>query len=511
MTVPASSRYGPRGTVAVPPRWHVVARVGSGDTYTPSVGPRDRILPLTFDGAGAARTGAGSTGASPGADAAGSVVAHTAWALLDRHRLTPTPAAVDLFRAAAAVYAADARVRRRKAFDGWTRELVLHLPVAAPEFWGGSVAPLTGFLRFLTGDHWTVQIRPLDPSLAGASGVGRPPVDGRAWARAADLRADTVCLLSGGLDSFAGAVDALAEAAEVGGRVAFVSHNTAGSERFTSRSQEDVVAALGAAFGRDAFDHLKFRVVPPPAARGEEEDTQRSRSIIFLALGTLVAASIATPSAPAPEGGAAPAPVRLVVPENGFISLNVPLTPSRLGTCSTRTTHPFAMGEFARVLSALGLPVRLDLPYQWKTKGEMLAGSRRRDVITAHARQTNSCARPNDRNADPARPQRHCGYCVPCLIRRAAMAVVELDEPDHYRFDVHAERALLEASASRRSDVRAFEMALLGAGRRGAGMLEVLTSGPIPDDPAALADYVGVYRRGLEEVANFLGGWPAVG
>lgn len=510
MSTPTTERRSLRGALPLASRWHIIARIGSGDTYTPALRPRDRVLPLIFDGAGPGRvsttsarerTDADQTDRSVGNDVPGGVVVHTAWDLLDQHRLTPAPAAVDLFRAAAAVYAADARVPRRKAFDGWTREMVLHLPVAEPTVWGDAVAPLTSLLRFLTGDHWTVELRQLTRELAGASGVGRPPVDALKWKRGAALRSDVVCLLSGGLDSFAGAVDELAVAADVGGHVAFVSHNTAGSERFTSRSQGDVIAALTSVFGSKGFEHLKFRLVPPRAVGGEEEDTQRSRSIIFLALGTLVASGI----------GATPAPVRLVVPENGFISLNVPLSPSRLGTCSTRTTHPFAMGQFASILSALGLAVRLDLPYRWKTKGEMLAASRSKDVIKTHAWQTTSCARPNDRNHDPLRPQRHCGYCVPCLIRRSAMTVVGIDDPKHYRYDVHTDRALLDASPSRRSDLRAFEMALLGAARPAGAMLDVLTSGPIHDDPVTLPDYVGVYRRGLKEVENFLRAYSVAG
>ena len=31
----------------------------------------------------------------------------------------------------------------------------------------------------------------------------------------------------------------------------------------------------------------------------------------------------------------------IIVPENGYISLNIPLTYSRIGSSSTRTTHPY--------------------------------------------------------------------------------------------------------------------------------------------------------------------------
>ena len=481
MTAPAVAARALRES----PRWQVVVRVGDVDMFGPTLGRRDQLLLLSLD---AAAVSDGNVGGA---------VAHSVWARLDEHRLTPPPAAVDLLRVAAAVYAADARVPRRTAYDGWTREFLLYVPVAEPDVWAAAMDPLVQLLAFLTGDRWEVRVRPLT-LVAGAPGTGRPTVDQRVWSRAVPMTVDAVCLLSGGLDSFAGAVDELAS----GRRLAFVSHNTAGSERFTSRSQDDVIDALGRGFGAGAFEHLKFRVAPPPAGRGDSEDTQRSRSIIFLALGTLVAASLGA------EAGGPPTP--LVVPENGFISLNVPLTPSRLGSCSTRTTHPYAIAAFARVLNALGLRVSLELPYRWLTKGEVLAGSRRPDVLSSSAHVTTSCARPNDRNADSTRPQRHCGYCVPCVIRRAAMATVGCDAPTDYRFDLHSERTLLEASAARRSDIRSFELALLRAAG-GRGVADVLATGPLPDAPEALEKYLSVYERGLDEVSRFLLGRPLRG
>ena len=63
------------------------------------------------------------------------------------------------------------------------------------------------------------------------------------------------------------------------------------------------------------------------------ETTTRGRSFIFLALAALAADAI--------EGR-----TPIYVPENGLISLNVPLDPLRLGAWSTRTTHPFYMARW---------------------------------------------------------------------------------------------------------------------------------------------------------------------
>ena len=68
--------------------------------------------------------------------------------------------------------------------------------------------------------------------------------------------------------------------------------------------------------------------VPKP----ETPSSQRARSLIFIAYGVLAATTLKQYHA----GGS----VTLYVCENGFISINPPLTEMRLGSLSTRTTHP---------------------------------------------------------------------------------------------------------------------------------------------------------------------------
>lgn len=471
MTAPAQAARAPGGAA----RWHVVARVGEGDAYQPAAGLHDRVFAVAHE--------------VRGADA--SFTSHDVWDRLDEYGLVAPPVALDLYRAAATVFAADMRIQReRAAFDRWTRDLVLHLPVHDLARWQAASGALTAFLRFLTGDHWTVQLR------RGAA--GRPPVNrrlagtallGDAGGAPLPLEVDAVSLFSGGLDSLIGAVDGMAD----GRRLALVSHHALGSSRFSSTPQQALEQELTTAYGEAAVRPLRFSVTPPRAEqRGVREPTQRSRSILFFGLGTLVASALG-PGIP------------LVIPENGFIGLNVPLTPGRLGTLSTRTTHPHTVELFRAVLDALALDVPLELPYRFRTKGQMLLETRNPPLVARLAPRSHSCGRPNDPNVAKERPEPQCGYCVPCIIRRAAMAAAGLDVvTGHYRFDVHAERALLEQSADRASDVRAFETALARTLRRGAGMTDVLTAGHLPDVPHEVEQYVRVYLDGLDEVGAFL-------
>lgn len=447
---------------------HVVLLAGKGDSFVPPISRGERVIRFAIDGA-------------PGGPH--QQLRPRVWAYIDAFRLTPSQTAIDLYRAAAAVYAADYRIPRSSGYDGWTRDIVLHLPVSDVSTWGGARDLFVQFLSFLTGDRWRVELRHRVAS--------RPPKNPKNQGVLGNLRAVAVCLLSGGVDSFVGAADALAE----GRDLALVSHNAAGPHRFSSPAQQIIVRALRSRFPARGIGHLKFGFDPPPADDRTtfKEDSQRSRSLLFFALGVLVASALE------------PAGTPLIVPENGFVSLNVPLTRSRLGSLSTRTTHPYTMHLFERLLTALGLATAIETPYRFLSKGQMLERSGAPDVIHANIDRTISCAHPNPWRHDPARPQAHCGYCVPCIIRRAALLTVGWDRKEDYRFDVIGERQAL--SERRASDVRAFEIALARARYR-ANEADVLQAGPLPPGTGEVDQYVQVYRAGLDEVAVLLTGEP---
>lgn len=67
-----------------------------------------------------------------------------------------------------------------------------------------------------------------------------------------------------------------------------------------------------------------------------------------------------------------------------------------------------------RVLDTLGINVQFQLPYRFKTKGEMMRECLDQDLLQKWAADSTSCGRFRTYN------RQHCGRCVPCLIRRAA-------------------------------------------------------------------------------------------
>lgn len=375
--------------------------------------------------------------------------------------LVPPAVAVDVLRLAAGVYMADRLTVRPGT---WTRTISLSVPVRHPDTWHPEIEPLSGALGFLSGDEWVIQ--PIESNESETS----PAVP--------DDAVDAVCLFSGGLDSLTGAVDLLAD----GKKVCLVSHYEGGQ---APSAQEDLRRQLAGTYGEDrvAFRRLFLRPAAPSAGQARplpkyRESSTRSRSILFLAAGLTVAAGYG-PDIP------------LFIPENGFIGINVPLTEARSGSFSTRTTHPYFMKALGEVIAAIGISNPIVNPFRHMTKGEILSNCRNTETLRTLASRTVSCAHP-EAPRYAKRKQGNCGYCFPCLIRRAAMHHVGLDDPNDYSFDALHESA--ELSGDRGGDLRALVRSLATESRP----IDVLRNGPIPaPDVAAFAD---VHKRGREEI-----------
>ena len=402
---------------------------------------------------------------------------HGVGQMLDRlaaRGLLPSETAVDLALLAATVTAADTTISRvEHGQDSWTREIHLYLPVAAPDLWSANAPLIERTLDFLTGDLWRVGFRARSgsKSLARRARVRRPPAN-----------CDRVALFSGGLDSFVGAIDLL----EQGAHPIFVSHYHDAS----TKSQAICAANLGEIYGDLGPRHVRANVSfdRNDLAGLGTETTTRARSFLFIALAALAASAIK---------GSTP----IIVPENGLIALNVPLDSLRIGALSTRTTHPFYLARWQELLANLGIDAALCNPYRLKTKGEMLAGCKNKSFLQANVDRTISCSSISKSRWQGRKPE-HCGYCVPCLIRRAAIrAAFGIDPTGYTVADLDARP--LDPTKKESVAVRAFQ----GMSRRLsdrpelAGVL-VHAPGPLADYSAAeVAHYAGVFERGIAEVS----------
>jgi hypothetical protein len=108
--------------------------------------------------------------------------------------------ASDFLFFAAAIYASDKMtVRKDNAEDGWTRTINVEIPLIEPQNWEDSKKSWEDCVGFLTGVRWNITFIQAKrrPFSRRGNRMKRP---------LGLLPAGTVSLLSGGLDSFAGAI-----------------------------------------------------------------------------------------------------------------------------------------------------------------------------------------------------------------------------------------------------------------------------------------------------------------
>ncbi len=374
---------------------------------------------------------------------------------VERSGINPDIRSWDFTTLALAVSAADLAVARGPSADGWTRVIELHVALVDPAPFAANIPLLQEMLRFLTGDFWHLQF---------TSGGTTAPVTTAPHA----YDVDCVSLLSGGVDSLIGAIDFT----HAGRRPLFVSQMAKGN----SETQVEYAKSLGAAARHIQWNH-NIRVVH------DAERSTRARSIVFFAFAAIGACVLDTQSEPA----------TIVVPENGFISLNIPLNAGRTGSLSTKTTHPVFMERLDAVWQALGIRARLVRPYAFKTKGELMAECQNQALLGQLVGESTSCGRYGYYNYT------HCGRCVPCLVRRAAFLKAGLsDTTPKYHFPKLTKAGRDDGA----NDIGAVAAAViryetLGIRRLIAGQLWF-------SSPTDRSKYEGVVARGFDEMAALL-------
>ncbi|WP_269940103.1 queuosine biosynthesis protein queC [Arthrobacter sp. HY1533] len=380
---------------------------------------------------------------------------------LDSLGHVPDPA-IDIVRIAGAAYLADRLSTRPSAF---TRSLQLTVEVADPVPWQGAGAnQLAQLLSWLTGDTWEIE---LVQDLTTRS----------VWADSESLDvAKSVALLSGGLDSYLGALHLLSTLDHA---PLFVGHyDTATAVR---RAQNAVRFWLQDSYESvPSYAQLEFTQV-----HGKKESSSRSRSLLFVALGVAVASSRQATT--------------LYVPENGFTSLNLPLHPNRAGALSTRSTHPETFYRINKLLDTLGLPVTVTNPFADYTKGEemrLVANSCPPTGWVQTAGLTISCSKLDGARIKGGNSTLNCGLCYACVTRRGTFIAAEVDDSTIYLSNSLVGNAREELLQRRFSDRAALSYAIA----RGIDDDEI-DAGTWP--PGSDLDAIsGLAARGLAEIGK---------
>ncbi len=394
----------------------------------------------------------------------------------------PSEIGIDLLVLAAHTQFADTLISRStESQNSWTREIRLIVPVSDPERWNSAAPILKQALDFLTGDIWTLNFRSRPVGISALAQSDKLPLT---------ATFDSIALFSGGLDSLIGAIDQL----QTGTTPLLISHVGEGS---ISRAQDDCFNSLRDHYEDNRFNRLRLWMnMRRLRVNGSQaEKTTRGRSFLFFSIGILA-------------GTGFNRPFTLRVPENGLIALNVPLDPLRLGSHSTHTTHPYYIARWNQLLEILQIEGKIENPYWNKTKGEMVAECANPILLRQLIPISLSCSSPTKGRWSGLGVQ-HCGHCVPCVIRRAALekGLGHGSDPTTYSLTSLTQYELNSQKAEGQQ-IRSFQYAVerLRANPTLA-RLDIHKSGSLVDESLenqqSLAD---VYLRGMNEVAQLLTG-----
>jgi 7-cyano-7-deazaguanine synthase in queuosine biosynthesis len=380
---------------------------------------------------------------------------------------------IDLLTLAAAVFAVDLAAQRGER-ERITRGFHLTIPVVHHQLFADRADDLADILWVLSGDNWEFAFTPR---------TGQPEGFGH-WTESTKK----TVLFSGGLDSLAAVVGELAQGAEL----VLASHYT--RNPVTQKSQQDLLAYLESAFpGR--CTHRRARLTGESKTGGlgfpsdnEREFTQRSRSFAFLVIGAIAARRAGSRQV-------------LMIAENGQMAIHLPLTTARIGAFSTHTAHPEFIAKMQAFLGGvLSFPFEIRNPFLYKTKAECIA-ILAKDHPNAIP-QAVSCWK-SARIAFT-----HCGYCIPCLIRRIALEHHGIRLAEYGR-DLLAENAAALAAddeGKRNLSELAEFMTWFGGGYSDADLEE--------EFPDLISEYfdreqaVTMYKRFAAEARAVLSGYP---
>jgi len=301
----------------------------------------------------------------------------------------------DLLVIGASVFASD-RVVARGEREDFTRGIELSIPVVNTGLLKSLEREIEQILRILSNDSWRINLR---------------QENGKAEKQFPKLAtAGKTLLFSGGLDSLAAAHEFGVEGLQL------VSHITRNQP--TSNAQKQLVQVLRSE--GIALPHFQFYVSskagkPNADLDHDTENTQRTRSFMFLILGGLMARRAGHQEV-------------MLLAENGQMAIHLPLTQARIGAFSTHTAHPDVLAQMEKFLqSVLRIPIRINNPYVAKTKSEVVSGLCKRlpDVVPI----STSCWK----NTRLAPPFTHCGTCIPCIIRHVALSLHIQDQTAYAR------------------------------------------------------------------------------
>ena len=300
---------------------------------------------------------------------------------------SPTSLEEDLLNLASGIYASDLAIKRQE-LEHYIRTIELNVEIINLHAFERIKDLLEEALYILSGDNWTLTFTQKQGTAEQVKHW--PTKDG------------VVLLFSGGVDSFAGAVHYI----DSGNEVALVSHVNQNTS--VSSSQNAVLSQLKTYYKKD-IPYYPFRVFTRNKGNhnfpemGDRENTQQTRSFLFLALAVITARRLGYNQI-------------VSMAENGQFAIHLPLNQSRVGPFSTHTANPKFLQIAQELFSLLFMMPNLHIenPFLYKTKAEVT--SLLNNGLLEKIDSSVSCWM-----ASHVQGKNHCGKCIPCLTRRVAI------------------------------------------------------------------------------------------
>lgn len=378
----------------------------------------------------------------------------------------------DLLVLAASVFAAD-RATPRNSNEDFNRNLSVDVPVVNLSRFVPVIPQIESILRHLSQDGWEITLRHIPGTSESKFDLPTP--------------VGKTLLFSGGLDSLAAALEFGSKKTPLG----LVSHRT--KNRATDAAQQSLAQLLK----KKGFkiDHQQFFVSSkdggPTNLKHDQENSQRTRSFVFLILGALAARRSGRFEL-------------LYLAENGQMAIHLPLSHGRIGAFSTHTAHPDVLVEMESLLAqVLGAPLRITNPYVHRTKKEVVDEVLRR--LPSAVPVATSCWR----NARMKKGVTHCGECVPCYVRRIAIEC-SIKDPTKYGRNTWAEQlsALDADDEGLRNLVDLMEFAKRFEVSADADLMSEFPE--LYSENIDARAVIGMYRRFAKEARKVLAKYPDV-
>jgi hypothetical protein len=365
------------------------------------------------------------------------------------------------------LFATDLACERGDGDVDWSRSIDLWIPVRDPTFWDQRRTAFEQIWMNLTYD--SIRIHFVED---------KEPVPLPRMGRVQFPDHDCVALLSGGQDSFVGALELI----EAGQRPLLVSHSASSA---VNGAQNAVEAALHELDSNLVRLKLGAHRTPRSDFPGDEP-SQRSRTFLFVGAAALV--------------GALGESQQVLLNENGIMALHVPMTAARIGSLSTHTASPPILAKMQALANdVFGVEMTVDNRLVNITKPEVVGRAVELGKAN-HMISTVSCWQIG-------RTSSHCGICSPCIMRRISNEYNDVADID-YAADIFNDSSALNDSKAR-DNISHFVALIRDLEQLDTVQLEYEYPELFRSTPAmTLGDAIGLHRRWADQASSVLFGHP---